>query len=360
MRSAPARTRGRGRRGVTAGAFGKRFLVTGAAGFVGRRLCAILTAQGAHVTALVHRTPLPYGGIRPAIGDLTTAEGMRGVRAAADGAEYVIHLAAVVKSRSCPGYWRCNAEGTANLARILAAAPLPPRRLVLCSSLAAAGPSLPGRPRTEDDPPAPVSHYGRSKLAGEQAVRKCADRLGAVVIRPPIVYGPGDPAFLPTLLPMVRKGLVLKAGVGPKRYSLIHVDDLCAALLAATERGTTMRSEGSSSGVYSVSDGQEYTWQRLCRTAADVMGYRPPLLIPVPHTVTRAVAIGAEAAGRLRGTVPALNRDKVRELNCAAWACSSARAGQDLGFTPSIQLPEGIASFLAATPPGRKSPPGHT
>ncbi|MGW2189689.1 NAD-dependent epimerase/dehydratase family protein [Streptomyces sp. NPDC001719] len=342
---------------MTAGACGKRFLVTGAAGFVGRRLCTMLAEQGAHVTALVHRTPLPYGGIRSAVGDLTTAEGLRGVRKAADGAEYVIHLAAVVKASSLQGYWRCNAEGSGHLARILATAPLPPRRLVLCSSLAAAGPSRPGRPRTEDDPPTPVSHYGRSKLAGEQAVRGWADHLDAVVVRPPIVYGPGDPAFLPSLLPMIRKGLVLKAGFGPKHYSLIHVDDLCAALLAATDRGTTMRSENPSSGVYTVSDGQEYTWQRLCRTVADVMGHRPPLVVPVPHAVTRALAEGAESVGRLRGTVPALNRDKARELRCPAWTCSSVRAGQDLGFTPAIQIPEGIASFLADIPPGRKGAP---
>ena len=116
----------------------------------------------------------------------------------------------------------------------MAELPSPPR-LVFCSSLAAAGPSVPGRPRREEETPAPVSLYGRSKLGGEQAVREFADRVPSVILRPPIVYGPGDQEFLPSMLPMARMGVMLKSGFGPKHYSLIHVDDLCTALLAATD-----------------------------------------------------------------------------------------------------------------------------
>ncbi|WP_308295946.1 NAD(P)-dependent oxidoreductase [Streptomyces sp. ISL-96] len=334
---------------------GQRFLVTGATGFVGRRLCARLTAQGARVTALVRETSVRSGlpsDARLIVGDLTSTEGAEAVREAADGADCVFHLAAVVKSRSAEGYWHCNAAGSGRLAEVLASLPSPPR-LVVCSSLAAAGPARPWQPRTEDEPAAPVSHYGRSKLAGELAVRELAGLLTVVAIRPPIVYGPGDPAFLPSLLPMIRSGLVLKSGFGPRHYSVIHVDDLCTALLAAATRGRTMCPDVPDSGVYTVSDGTEHTWQGICRTVADVLGRRPPLVLPVPHTVTRGVAECAEALGRLRGFVPPLNRDKTRELRCAAWTCSTERARTDLGFVPSIPLAEGIAATLATAASAR-------
>ncbi|WP_405965406.1 NAD(P)-dependent oxidoreductase [Streptomyces sp. NBC_00723] len=327
---------------------GRRFLVTGATGFVGRRLCARLAARKARITALVRETSVRAGlpsGARLIVGDLTSASDAGAVREAAADADCVFHLAAVVKARSAEGYWRCNAEGSGRLAEILAALASPPR-LVVCSSLAAAGPARPGRPRTEDEPPAPVSHYGRSKLAGELAVRERADVLPVIAIRPPIVYGPGDPAFLPSLVPMIRSGLVIKSGFGPRHYSVIHVDDLCTALLAAATRGTRMCSGVADSGVYTVSDGTEHTWQGICRAVAEALGRRPPLVLPVPHAMTRGVAECAEALGRLGGFVPPLNRDKSRELRCAAWTCSAERARTDLGFVPSIALAEGIAATL--------------
>jgi nucleoside-diphosphate-sugar epimerase len=321
--------------------------VTGATGFIGRRLCARLLERGDEVTAFVRGTSradaLAASGVRLVRGELVTGEGLR---EAVDGVQCVLHLAATVKAPSPQRYWRCNAEGTRRLAEVLCDLASPPR-LVVCSSLAAAGPSSIARPRGEGEPPAPVSHYGRSKLAGEEAVRELADRLRAVVIRPPIVYGPGDPAFLPSLAPMVRRGMVLKGGLGPKRYSLLHADDLCTALIAATERGATLRRDDPSTGVYSVCDGDEHTWQSICQALATAMGRRPPLIIPAPAPAAWAVAWAGELVGRVRGRTPALNRDKVREMRCAAWTCSLDRAREDLGFAPTLTFEEGLASVFA-------------
>ncbi|MEU9305511.1 NAD(P)-dependent oxidoreductase [Streptomyces sp. NPDC048269] len=321
-----------------------RVVVTGATGFVGRRLCARLMAAGNTVTALVRRSSRTehLTAHRILHADLTTGEGLR---AAALGSDCVIHLAAVVKARTARGYQQCNTDGTRRLAEALLDLPTPPR-LVLCSSLAAAGPSLDGRPRTEDQLPAPVSHYGRSKLGGENAARNHAERLQVVILRPPIVYGPGDPAFLPALLPMIRSGFVIKGGLGPKRYSLLHVDDLCDALTSACHRGTTVRQDDLVSGIYTVSDGVEHTWHQLCATVAAALGRRPPLVLPLPATAAYPVACAAEAAGLLSGFVPALNRDKVKELRQTAWTCSTERARLELGFTAAVPLAEGIAHYL--------------
>ncbi|WP_326614311.1 NAD(P)-dependent oxidoreductase [Streptomyces scopuliridis] len=325
-----------------------RFAITGATGFIGRRMCRRIIGEGGEVVALVRSTSahrvIAAAGVRPVTGDLVTGEGLREV---VRGADYVVHLGGLVKSPTDEGFRRCNEEGTRRLAEEVAALTSPPP-LVLCSSLAAAGPSHKGRPRREEDPPQPVSRYGRSKLAAEEAVRALSDRLPATIVRPPIVYGPGDPAFVPSLLPMVRTGVVLKAGFGPRGYSLVHVDDVCEALLAAALRGRRLSVTRPSDGVYTVSDGITHTWEDLCAALARALGRRRrPLVLPVPLPLVGAVARGAELVGRVRGVHPPLNRDKAVELRSAWWTCSTERARRELGFVPTVRLEEGLADLLA-------------
>lgn len=323
-----------------------RILLTGSTGFIGQRLARRIVERGDTLTALVRRTSkrgvLDELGARLAVGDLLTGEGLA---EAVRDVDCVIHLAGVTKARGPEGYFQGNAEGTRRLVKAMAELPTPPR-IVYCSSLAAAGPSIPGRPRREEEPPAPVSLYGRSKLGGEQAVREFADKVPAVIVRPPIVYGPGDQEFLPSMLPMARLGVMLKSGFGPKHYSLIHVDDLCTALLAATERGQTLSKDDPSVGVYMVSDGAEHRWEDFCLALAQAMGRAKPTVVPVPETVSYVVGLGSELAARVRGTIPILNRDKVREMSFPAWTCSSERAAKELGFTAAIPLAQGLASAL--------------
>jgi dihydroflavonol-4-reductase len=331
-----------------------RILLTGGSGFIGQRLARRIAERGDSLVALVRRTSRPGVlkelGAQLAFGDIATGEGLA---EAAQGVDCVIHLAGVTKGRQPEDYFQGNAEGTRRVMAALASQEKPPR-LVYCSSIAAGGPSHPDRPRREEDPPAPVSVYGRSKLGGELAVREFAHRVPSVILRPPIVYGPGDQEFLPSLLPMARMGLMLKSGFGPKRYSLIHVDDLCTALLAATERGRTLQADDPSVGVYYVSDGQEHPWEDVCRALGEALGRQRPRVVPVPEAVSFAVGLGSELVARVRGTVPMLNRDKVREMSFAAWTCSCERARQELGYVPSMPLAQGLASALAHASPASR------
>ena len=325
-----------------------RILLTGGTGFIGQRLARRIVERGDTLTLMVRassrRGPLESLGARFVVADLATGDGLA---EAVRDVDCVLHLAGVTKSREPAGYFEGNANGTRRLVEAMAALPHPPR-LVYCSSLAAAGPSTPDRPRREEDPPAPVSIYGRSKLGGEQAVRELADKVPSVIVRPPIVYGPGDVEFVPSLLPMAKLGLALKSGFGPKRYSLIHVDDLCTALLAAAERGPTVSRDDVARGVYTVSDGVEHSWEDVCAAMAGALGKGRPAVLPVPQTVSYVVGLGSEAVARLRGTIPILNRDKVREMTCPAWTCSTERASRELGFLPTIPLAQGLAGTLAA------------
>ena len=120
-----------------------------------------------------------------------------------------------------------------------------------------------------------------------------------------------------------------------------------------SERGQTLRKDEPSSGVYTVSDGTEYAWEDFCLTLSQALGRSPPAVVPVPETVSYVVGLGSELAARVRGTVPMLSRDKVRELRCPAWTCSTDRAAKELGFTPAIPLAQGLASALADYPEPR-------
>ncbi|GAA4938792.1 nucleoside-diphosphate-sugar epimerase [Nonomuraea thailandensis] len=348
-----------------------RYLVTGATGFVGGRLIRMILARGGTVTALARPSPraraLRELGVQVVPGDLATG---RGVTEALRGADRVIHLAATLRARTPAGFWAVNRDGVARLVRALAAQ-RHPARLVLCSSLAA-GPA--------------ISLYGASKRAGEQVVRQHAGQVPAVILRPGIVYGPGEEALLPALLPMIRLGVVVQAGFGPRRYGMVYVDDLCTALLAAADRGPVLqpadrgpdrqpaghgpgqRSAGRGPdrqpvwhgsalgpagtraglcpGLYPISDGNAYGMSDICRALARAAGYRAPVVLPVPMPAVHAVAALAELVAR--GGVPALNRDKAREMRHADWTCVPDDAVRELGFAPATTLTRGFEAALAA------------
>ena len=324
-----------------------KVLLTGGSGFVGGQLAKLLVARGDDVVALVRRSSkvdaLKALGVRLAVADLHTGDG---VNEAAQDVEVVQHVAGVTKARTEEEYLRGNAETTRMLASVLARQKRPPR-LVLCSSLAAAGPARIGKPRTEDEQPAPVSMYGRSKLAAEQAAREFADRVPTVIVRPPFVYGPGDLTNLPPLIAMGKTGVYLKAGLGPKHFSFVHVDDLNQALLAAAERGKTLTREDPTQGVYFASDPNPYSWEDFCTSLSRALGRGKPKVIPLPEFLGWATGAGAELGSRLLGTVSIMNRDKAKEMAQEAWTCSPARAAEEIGFRPEYPLDPGLENTVA-------------
>ncbi|HRP08007.1 MAG TPA: NAD(P)-dependent oxidoreductase, partial [Gemmatimonadales bacterium] len=213
-------------------------LVTGATGFVGSRLVSQLLEQGHQVTALVRSleraAPLAERGARLVLGDLADTEA---IGSASLGQDVVLHSAAMTGAVNEAEFMAANRDGTRRIVEAAIETGVP--RLVLVSSAAAGGPSQPGTPRTgigETD--APVTMYGRSKLASELVVRDAA--IDWTILRPPTVYGPGDTANLHSVFRAARRfGTAPVFGDGSQEVSLIHVDDLAAAIIAAAVPATS-------------------------------------------------------------------------------------------------------------------------
>jgi len=311
-------------------------LVTGATGFIGGHLAERLVAQGRAVRCLVRRTSslasLPSSAIELAEGDLESGAGLD---EALRGVDTVIHLAGVTKARTPAAYHLGNAQATANLVR--AAADV--RRFVHVSSLAAAGPSSPHRPVTEEDEPHPVSHYGRSKLAGEEVVRESALAARAVIVRPPIVYGPRDRDVF-QMIRLVSRGWILQIGTAPRLFSFIYVGDLVDGLIAAAVK------ENAPGHVFFMAHPAPVTWSEFGKAAARLMGRRAHA-VAIPEKAAYAVGLCAEWGARVSGAPGILSRDKVTEACGAGWICDPGRALRELGFRACTGLEEGLRRTLA-------------
>lgn len=319
----------------------KRALVTGATGFIGFHVAQALAASGVEVRCLVRRSSnvraLEALGVRLVTGDLGDPASLG---AALDGADTVLHLASLLKMPWKPEFRTVNIGGTEALARAAAARDRPPV-LVVVSSLAAAGPSAAGCAHTEDDPPRPISLYGRMKLDAERAAAAFARDLPLSIVRPPMVFGEGDRYGL-ALFRSVDRGLHVLPSRQDPQLSLVHAMDLAAALLLIAERGE--RADGLSSdgprgrGVYYVADEARLSYGALGGVIAQAMEVPAPRVVALPSWAGGLAAGAGELWARVRDRPTILNRDKHREATAGSWTCNPAKVRSDLGFQPGALM----------------------
>jgi nucleoside-diphosphate-sugar epimerase len=318
-------------------------LVTGANGFVGSHLVRALLAAGHEVEALVRRTAnlsqLDPAQVRLVYGDIRDRTS-NGLRVAVEQADVVFHVAGLTSTYRPAEFLAVNAQGSENVARACAARSSPPV-LVHVSSLAAAGPSTFDRLRTEADPVAPVSNYGRSKLAGERAVSRFADRMPITIVRPPIVCGFGDPNLLSFVQMVSRRGMHIVPGRPAGRYSLLHVTDLAQGLIVAAERGNRLKSspeDPSQPGIYFLAADDHPAYDELGRMIATAIGRDGVRIVYAPHWLTWSAAAVAQSWGQLTRTKGLVNLDKMREARAGSWTCDPTRAKAELGFRVEAPL----------------------
>lgn len=300
-------------------------VVTGATGFIGRRLTRALAESGWRVRLLLRRDPASLPGLRFApevvAGSLEDAAALARL---AEDADVIFHVAGLIKAARRETFFRVNRDGAARFAGI-ARQTAPGAHFILFSSLAARVPGL--------------SDYAASKRAGEDAVR---EQLGsaATILRPPAVYGPCDRETL-RFFQMASGRIVPVPGAAAARAALIHVDDLVRLALHLAAGPPT-------GGTLTASDARPegYRWEEVLATAARAVGNATPRLVRMPYPLLKTIALAGDL-GRLFGSAAMLHSQKLRELRHPDWSVSPAERAVPAGWAPAFDLETGFADAVA-------------
>lgn len=306
-----------------------RVLVTGASGFVGSAVLKHLADQGHEVRGAYRHgvPPSPTGADGILVGDMGDAQDWR---AALAGVSAVVHTAARVhilsdkSSDPLHDFRRVNVKGTADLARQAAVTGV--RRFVFLSSVKVNGEfTEAGQPFTADDVPAPEDHYGVSKHEAEQLLRQIAAETGmeVVIIRPPLVYGPGVKANFESMMRWLARGVPLPlAAVNENRRSLVALDNLVDLIV------TCLNHPAAANQTFLVSDGEDLSTAQLLKRTGTAMGH-PARLFYMPPTLLK-----------LGATV--LNKPGIYQRLCGSLQLDIAKTRQLLGWTPPVSVDGGL------------------
>ncbi|MGV8898743.1 MAG: UDP-glucose 4-epimerase family protein [Burkholderiaceae bacterium] len=308
-----------------------KILVTGANGFVGSALCAALLKKESDFIAAV-RTKSRNDEFP--IGDFSASTDWLPALA---GCSAIIHLAARVhvmndtSSDPLADFRAVNVDAALNLAK--QAVQCNVKRFVFISSVKVNGEETTSKPFTALDEPAPLDSYGQSKLEAEIALRELSRDTGleVVIIRPPLVYGPGVRANFLKLMQLVKMGVPLPLGAIHNRRSMVALDNLVDLLITCTHH------PAAAGHTFMVSDDNDVSISELLRMLASAMGKRS-LLLPVPARIiaSAAAVLGKSAvASRLLGSLQVdINHTK-----------------STLGWVPVVTMQESldktVAHFLA-------------
>lgn len=305
--------------------------LTGGTGFVGSHLVDTLCGAGLRPRVLVRDADNPrwISGV-----DANWVEGsledVDSLRRLVDGAGTVVHLAGVLRAGRESEFDEGNRQGTANLVAAIREV-TPTTHLVHVSSLAAAGPSPRPEGRAPEDPPAPISAYGRSKLGGENEVAAMGGSTRWCILRPPAVYGPRDTDIF-EFFKMASKGLAA-IPAGERWLTMAYVADVVRAVLAAA-------AVGAHGEIYHLGEPSPQRLDDIFDQLAAGGGGRVRIM-RVPSAVIRAAGAAGSALQRLGWRRIPLTLDKATELLACHWTSDTVASLEKLGLGTGTLFAQG-------------------
>lgn len=308
-------------------------IVAGASGFLGRVVCRRLLERGDAVLGLVRRAGAVPAGVQEWLLKADAFEGVEESWPAVLRCDAVIQLAARVHmmnetSRDALAAYRSvNVVGTMRLARAAQRAGV--RRFVFVSSVKAVGERSNREPISERDLPSPQDAYGISKMEAERALRNFGHETGMeiVIIRPPLVYGPGVRANFLSLMRAIDNGIPLPLGAIAAQRSLVYVENLADAIVRCTS------APAAAGQTFNVADERDVAVKELASLLAQFLN-APRRSLPVPPALLHL-------AGRLTGRTAVVDR-LVGELRID---CSHIR--ETIGWRPPYTIEQGLRETAA-------------
>lgn len=310
-------------------------VVTGGTGFVGSHLVDLLLEKGYEVKCITRKSSdlrwLNDKDVKIFDCGLYDKEALKEIIKDAD---YVYHVAGVVKSKTKEGFFKGNVDTTRTLIEAALESKSNLKRFLVVSSQTVTGPSLDGKPVNEETECHPITTYGKSKLEEEKLVLSFKDKLPITICRAPAVYGERDTEIF-IYFKTFSKGLTTTIGFNEKKLSLIHVLDLVNGFyLAATN-------EKSNGQIYFISSEEFYTWPQINDITSKIIG-KKPIVIKVPHFMVYTIAAIAQFAAMFSSKPATLNIEKARDITQQYWICDTSKAVNELGYHQKISIEEGI------------------
>lgn len=317
----------------------KKILITGASGFVGKFLVEEALGRGLEVHAGVRASSSLRGlkddRIKLFTIDFDNPEELK-QNIDAVGFDYVIQNAGATRAPKAADYFRVNADYSERLAQIALDQPDEQlKKFVLISSLEAYGPADHQEDQvvTDDSTPAPLTTYGKSKLRGEQALKKI-EGLPYLVMRPTAVFGPGERDLL-TIFETIKKYKVAPVvGSSKIKYTFVYVKDLARAVLDATLSEHTGKS-------YFVSDGRIHSIKEFTQPIAETLGIKP-FRFTVPYFILDIVSSVTQVLDRITGNKSLINPEQVAKMKVKSWDCDIAPLVRDTGYQPQYTLEQAL------------------
>lgn len=310
-------------------------VVTGASGFVGSHMVDKLLAEGHHVRCIVRSTSskkwLDNKPVEIIDCGLFDKEALKIILKDAD---YLFHIAGVVKSKKPEGYFSGNVDTTRILLESLCEVNPNIKRVVISSSMTACGPSLNGITSTEETVEHPITNYGRSKYAQEQLAKKFMDKIPISILRLHAVYGERDTEIF-KVFQTYKMGLMTLVGFDEKRLNLVHVADTVDGMFQAA------MSEKAKNQIYFIASEKSYTWPGISKEIEKAFGRRA-LTVRFPHFLVYTVAAFAEFFSMFSSKPATFNLEKARDFVQKDWTCDVSKAMIDFNYKQKVSLVEGM------------------